>query len=138
MTHDPGTGGNLPIATLFNTLMHDVTLLFRKEFELARSELSWKASRLSNGAAMLGAAAAVGLAALLFLMAAATFAFALVVPAWAAALIVGGLAAIAAASLYLIGRKRLTGEGLYPERTVRTLRDDAEFTRRQMRGEPHG
>lgn len=133
MTHDPGSG-HLSIATLFNTLMHDVTLLFRKEFELARSELSWKAAQMSNGAALIAAAAVAGLGALLFLMTAATFALALVVEAWAAALIVGGIAGITAALLYAVGRNRLKGEHLYPERTVRTLRDDAEFTRRQMRG----
>lgn len=130
--------GNLSIGSLFNTLLHDLTLLFRKEFELARSELSMKASQMSNGAIMIGVGAVFGLAALLFLLAAVTFALAEVMPAWAAALIVAIAVGIVAAALFLTGRKRLKPDQLYPERTVRTLRDDAEFTRQRLRGGTHG
>jgi hypothetical protein len=137
MSLDPGNG-NLSVASLFNTLMHDVTLLFRKEFELARSEISVKVSEMSNGVIMIGAAAVAGLAALLFVMTAATFAIALVLPAWAAALIVAGIVGILAVALFSIGRNRLKAEHMVPERTVRTLRDDAEFTRQQFRGGGHG
>lgn len=130
--------GNTSISSLFNTLLHDVTLLFRKEIELARGELSMKVSELSNGAIMMAAGAVFGLAALLFLLTAITFALAEVMPPWAAALIVAAVVGIVAIGLLMAGRRRMRPAHLYPERTVRTLRDDAEFTRQQLRGGSHG
>ena len=72
-------------------------------------------------------------AGLLFLMLAAVFALILVLPAWAAALIVGGVAVILGAILLLKGRRDVGPRGLVPDRTLRTLREDAEWAREQMR-----
>lgn len=127
-------GNSTSIATLFNALLQDMTLLFRKEIELARTEMSQKVSELGSGAIYLAVGGLLAFAALLFLLAAAAFAIALVLPAWAAALIVGG-AVLFVSLLFLaagIGKFRLTH--LKPERTVRTLREDAAFARQQLRG----
>ncbi len=129
----PNNGG-LSITHLFTTLMTDISLLFRKEMELARAELSQKASDLGSGAIYMAIGGLLAFAALLFLLAAAAFAIALVLPTWAAALIVGGVVLIIGL-LFLAGgygKFRLTH--LKPERTVRTLRDDAAFAREQFRG----
>lgn len=122
------------LSTLFTALLQDLSLLLRKEIELARVEMSHKVSEMGNGAIYLAVGAVLGLAALLFLLAAAAFAIALALPAWAATLIVGG-AVLFVALLFVaagIGKFRLTH--LKPERTVRTLRDDAAFARQQLRG----
>ncbi len=122
------------IGTVFNALLQDITLLFRKEIELARAEMSQKVSSLGSGATYLAIGGLLAFAALLFLLAAAAFAIMLVLPAWAATLIVGG-AVLFVALLFLaagIGKFRTTQ--LKPERTVQTLRDDAAFARQQFRG----
>src|SRR5690606_31820936 len=85
----PNNGG-LSITHLFTTLMTDISLLFRKEMELARAEMSQKVSDLGSGAIYIAIGGLLAFAALLFLLAAAAFAIALTLPAWAATLIVGG------------------------------------------------
>lgn len=126
--------GNLPITALFNTLLHDLALLLRKEIELARSEMAVKAGRMTDGALMLGLAAVFGLAALLFLLATVALALAEVMPAWAAALVVGLAVGAVALVMFLSGRRRIRPGEFYPERTVRTLRDDAAVARRGFHG----
>lgn len=129
----PNNGG-LSITHLFTTLMTDISLLFRKEMELARAEMSQKVSNLGSGAIYIAIGGLLAFAALLFLLAAAAFAIALTLPAWAATLIVGG-GVLIIALLFLAGgygKVRLTH--LKPERTVQALRDDAAFAREQFRG----
>ena len=60
-------------------------------------------------------------------------ALALVLPPWAAALVVGGVATLAGLAAVLVGRRELAARNLVPHRTLQTLRDDAQWAKEQMR-----
>ena len=81
--------------------------LFRHEFESLKAELTKKAKGVAVGAGLLAGAGAVVLLALIMMMIAGVFALALVVPTWAAALIVAAFLLLIALVLVLVGLRQL-------------------------------
>ena len=110
------------VVELIKQITAQSSALARKELELAEAEMTAKGKRAGLGAGMLGSAGLLGLFALACATAAAILALALVVPGWAAALIVagvyGGLAGVAAQSarrrrLRLDAKEILSGRGVH-------------------------
>jgi hypothetical protein len=102
-----------------------VRALVHKDIEMAREEIASKAKHVGIGAGMFAAAGVVGLLALGALTAAAILGLAIVVPAWAAALIVGLGWAVVAAIIALMGKRNLAaGSPPVPSDTARTVKDD--------------
>jgi uncharacterized membrane protein YqjE len=118
------------VTELVRSLLSDVSLLVRKETELATIEMKAKARKAAVGMALLAAGAVLAILALATLIACAVIALAIVLPAWAAALIVAVvLLAIAAASA-LAGRARLRAAApLTPNETIDTVREDIGWLR---------
>ncbi|MFD0906017.1 phage holin family protein [Actinomadura sediminis] len=96
--HEPGTGELVRQAT------QQVSDLMRAELRLAVAELKDKGRHAGTGAGLLGGAGLVALYGVAVLLAAAVAAIALVLPVWAAALIVGGALLLVAGVLALMGR----------------------------------
>lgn len=119
------------LAELFSTLTSDITLLVRKELELAREELKGEASGLGKAAGALGAAAVVGLLCGVAFVMMAGFALDAVMPAWTAFLIVTIVLGIVAAVLGLQGQKRLKAINPKPEQTIETLKEDKQWLSEQ-------
>ena len=124
--------GRRSLGRLFADLAQDFGLLLRQEMALAKSEIFRKFGRMGLGAGLAAAAGLVALAGLLYLMAAAMMGIAIVLPEWAAALIVGGAAQLMAAELALVGRSRMRAEALLPERTINSLKDHAAWAKEQV------
>ena len=118
---------------LLADLARDLSRLVRQEMALARAEIVDKFGELGIGAGLVAVAGALAFAGLLYLMAAAMIGLAMVVPLWAAALIVGGVALLIAGALAMVGRAKMRANNLVPARTIKTLRDDAVWAREQMR-----
>jgi membrane protein len=127
-----GRPDELSTPQLVGRMAGDVGLLIRKEVELARQEITEGISAKLQGAAAFGVAAALGLFVLGFLGAAAAAALALVLPLWAALLIVAGVVLVGAVGAALFGRSRLK-ETVAPERAKRTIKEDVEWARAQLR-----
>ena len=81
--------------------------LVRDEIQLARTELTEKGKRAGMGAGMFGAAGVVALFGVAALLTGAILGIALVLPAWAAALIIGGGLFLFAGMIALVGRRNL-------------------------------
>ncbi len=81
--------------------------LFRHELESLKAELTKKAKGVAVGAGLLAGAGAIALLALIMMMIAGVFALALVVPTWAAALIVAAFLLLIALALVLVGLRHL-------------------------------
>ena len=81
--------------------------LFRHELESLKAELTKKAKGVAVGAGLLAGAGAVVLLALIMMMIAGVFALALVMPTWAAALIVAAFLLLIALVLVLVGLRQL-------------------------------
>ncbi|ANJ25502.1 phage holin family protein [Agromyces aureus] len=76
---------------LVGELPDTVSTLIKAEIDQIKAEISYKVKHFGIGAGLLAGAAVVGIFLLFTLITAAIFAFALIMPAWAAALTVGGI-----------------------------------------------
>lgn len=121
-----------PIGTVVSSVMDGVRSLIRQEVELAKIELTEAAAEKGRGAAFLAAAAVMALFALGFVALAGSAALDLVLPRWAANLIVGAVFVVIAAILLAVGRKALKTPAT-PELTQRTLKEDAAWAKQQLR-----
>ena len=127
-----GTRRGAPVADLIRSLLADVSLLVRREAALAAIELKAKASEVGGAVALLGAGAVVAVLAAGTLVAAAVLGLAIVLPAWAAALVVGVILLVLAAVLALLGRSRIrAATPLAPTETLDTVREDIAWMRHE-------
>lgn len=105
--HDSLTRDGRSVSALVSDLSEQVSRLVRDEFQLAQLELRGKAKSAGTGAGLIAAAAGIALFAAGALVACLILLLALVLPAWASALIVGVVLLAAAAVVGLIGRAQL-------------------------------
>ena len=126
------TEGNDDLSHLSNRdlLMHltqSLSLLAKKEIELAKTELR---SEIRSGIVMAGSfgvALAAGYAAVILLLVTCIFAFATFLPGWASGLIVSGFALLVSLLALLVGwRSRV--KAVLPH-TKETLKEDAQWTK---------
>ncbi len=99
--------------------------LVRHELDFAKAEMTEKAKRAGVGAGLFGVAGVVALYGLGVLIAAAVLGLALVLPGWAAALVVAGGLFLIAIIAVLIGRGSLKkATPAVPKDSVQSLRED--------------
>ncbi|MDQ6790889.1 MAG: phage holin family protein [Candidatus Dormibacteraeota bacterium] len=115
---------------LVKQLAEETSMLVRQEIELAKAEMTQKGKRAGLGLGQLGGAGLVALYALGALTACFIAALALLVPVWAAALIVTIVYGIVAGVLAMIGRRQLQqSTPLAPEKTQQTIKEDIEWVK---------
>lgn len=121
------------LGDLFADLSHQTSLLIRQEVQLARTELSQKATQAGHAGAMLGAGGVVVNAALLSFT--ATIVLLLVqlgLDAWAAA----GLTAVLLAAVgYVLMRSglRKLRQPLLPVETLESIKETAQWLKNESR-----
>lgn len=114
--------------TLIGELPDRVSDLVRAEIDQVKAELSYKAKHFGIGAGLIAAAALVGIFLLGSLIATGILALALVLPAWAAALIVSGVLLIII--LILVGIAALNfRRGSEPLESIESLRRDLDMVK---------
>lgn len=121
------------IGELFADLSQKTSLLIQQEVQLARSELSQKATQVGRASAMLGAGGMVANAALLTLVCTAILLLVqLGLDAWAAS---GLMAVLLAAVGYLLVRAGLhrLKQPLAPAETVDSLKETAQWLKNESR-----
>jgi len=121
------------LGELFSQLGEDLGQLVSTQMELARTELKEEAREAGQAAGMFGAGTVLGYLALTLLCFAAAWGLSEVVPEGVAFLIVGVVVGIAAGVALMLGKQRLDAAKDVAPQTVRTLKEDAEWTREQMR-----
>jgi len=97
----------LSTGELVGRLGEQVSRLVRDEFALARTELEQKGKEAGSGAALGGVAGVLAWFGVGALVVAAVAALALVLPVWAAALIVGGALLVVAGALGLLSVNKI-------------------------------
>jgi putative superfamily III holin-X len=111
-----------PWVDVLKTLGEELRSFIQQEMQLVKVELGSKIKQAGIGAGMFGAAGFMGFLAVGALTAAAILALALVVPAWAASLIVAAFYGLVAALLALSGKKKVqAATPLAPEQAIRTV-----------------
>jgi hypothetical protein len=127
----PGTRDDTIIG-LLRRLTDDLTKLFRQEAALASAEFLRSLTNLGKGVAAIAVAGVLLFAGVLVLLAAAVLALALVLPPWAAALIVGGCVVAIGLVLLQLARPKLNPAALKPSHSVRSLQMDKEVIARHV------
>lgn len=120
------------LGELFSELSQEASTLFRQEVQLAKVELSQKASKMGKEAAFIGAGGAIAYAGFLALIAAAIFGFAEFMPIWLSALLVGVVVAGIGYVLMQKGISALKEINPAPRRTIETLKEDKEWLKQQV------
>lgn len=116
---------------LIRSIGSDLSLLVRQQVELAKQEAREIAAEKAMGGGLLAAAAVLGLFFLGFLGLASAAALDLVMPRWAALLIVGGVYLVGAVIAAAMGRSALAAQAS-PERTKQTVKEDVEWAKRRL------
>jgi uncharacterized membrane protein YqjE len=117
---------------LLKQLSQDVSVLVRKEVELARAELTEKGKKAGMGAGMFGGAGMFALGAFGALTAALILLLAGAMEAWIAAVIVTAVWGAVAGVLALQGKHKVEEAGPpQPEQTVETVKEDVQWAKRQ-------
>ena len=107
----------------------------RSEVELAKAELAAKGKAAGIGAGLFGTAGMLAFFGAAVLITTVILALALVLPAWAAALIVGVVLLAAAGVAAMLGRNKVNeATPAKPERTVENVREDVDT----LKGGHHG
>ncbi|MEU1853081.1 phage holin family protein [Streptomyces sp. NPDC019990] len=118
------------VGELVSQAAEQLSRLVRQEVALAKQELAAKGRRAGRGGGLLGAAGAVAYAGFLALAGTGAAALSLVLPVWAAALIVTGVLFVIAAVLAVIGRGQLRrATPPTPEEALGSVRADVEAIR---------
>jgi F0F1-type ATP synthase membrane subunit c/vacuolar-type H+-ATPase subunit K len=126
---------NQTIQGLVAEALRESTDLAQKEFALFRTEVSQNVRTMFIGLAMVVGAAIFAIAAIMLFTEALVKWLATVVDSEAlAALIVGGVLAVVAIGLGLYGRSAMSSSALTPQRTVRSIKRDAEVLSERVTG----
>jgi Putative Actinobacterial Holin-X, holin superfamily III len=116
---------------LIRSIGADLSLLIRQQVALAKEEVRGIAAEKATGGALLAAAAVFALFVLGFASLAGAAALDLVLPRWAALLIVAGIYLVLAVIAVLIGRNALAAPAT-PEQTKQTVKEDLEWAKRKL------
>jgi xanthine/uracil permease len=119
------------LGELFAELAQETSTLVRQEVNLAKTEMSQKASRAGKHAGILAAGGAVAYAGLLAILAAVIVLLDNVMPLWLSALLVG---LVVAAVGYVLVRRALDAlkrEDFAPRETMETLKEDQRWAKDQ-------
>ena len=123
----PAVAPEASAGELVKQLSDQVSRLIRDELKLAEYEMTGKAKRIGRGAGMFGGSGLVALYGIGCLLAAAIIGLASVLPAWAAALIVGGALLVMAGLAALVGKSQVSKAAPpVPEQTVQSVKADVE------------
>jgi uncharacterized membrane protein YqjE len=119
------------IGELFAELSQKTTTLLRQEIQLAKVEMSQKASRVGKNVGFLLIGGVVAYTGLLALVAAGIILLGEVIAYWLSAAIIGVVIAAVGAVLVVKGANTLRQEEPTPRETVETLQEDKEWLKDQ-------
>jgi hypothetical protein len=129
--HAPEQGRSL--MSLFSDLLRETSSLVHKEAELAKVEISEKVSQVSSGLAELAIGGLIVFAGFIVTLIAIANGLAHILPPeqadWLAPLIVGVVVMVIGFIALQRGRRNVKPENLAPERTMESVRRDAQMVK---------
>jgi hypothetical protein len=121
------------LGRLVTTAVADMQKLLQQELALAKAELREEASSAGKAAGMYGGAGFAGYMVLVLVSFAAVIGLGHLIGTGWSALIVAAVWAIAGAVMFVLGRNRMRTVSPKPERTIETLKEDAQWARHPTR-----
>jgi hypothetical protein len=119
-------------AEVLRSLVANVQALVKKEIELAKLEITDIITARATAAGMFVGAAVLGLFILGFVGVTGAKALSLVLPEWAAWLIVTGIYTLLAGILAAVGARKLKSPPNVPERTKANYEETVEWAKRRV------
>ena len=119
------------LGELFTELAQETSTLVRQEVNLAKTEMSQKASTAGRHAGVLAAGGALAYAGLLAILAALIVLLDNVMPLWLSALLVGLVVVVVGYLLVRRGLDALKQEDFAPRETIETLKEDQRWAKDQ-------
>jgi MFS family permease len=130
----PATGnGGRGTGPLLRSIAADISTLVTKQIELAKQELAEMVGTRAKAVGVFGAAAVLGLFVIGFLGMAGAEALDLVLPRWAAMLIVAAVFAVLAAVAIVAARGWLRSSSSKPELIQESLKEDVRWAKQQLK-----
>ncbi len=127
------TADSRSVASLFTEITNGVSKLLRQEIDLARTEMTQKASAAGKDVGMIAGGGFVAYAGFLSVIAAVVLLIGHVIPLWLSALIVGLLVIGGGYLLIRTGLAAMKRTSLAPTSTVRSMQENAQWMREQVR-----
>ncbi len=128
-----GAADNRSLGDLFSELTHETRTLIRQEIELARTELTEKASKASRNAAYIGAGGAVAYIGINLLAFSLAFLLGSFMPVWLGFLIAGVIIALAGYLMAKKGIETLKKADFSLERTSESLKEDKQWIKEEIK-----
>ena len=122
------------LGTLVSQLSHQIPDLIRSEIRLAQAEMTQKGKQAGIGIGMFSAAGLLAFFGLGVLITMFVLLLALVLPSWAAALIVAVVLFAAAGAVAMVGKNKVAeGTPPKPERAMEGLKEDVATVKGERR-----
>ena len=123
--------GNM-FSDLFSDLVQELRTLVSKEIEVAKIEISEKASASIKNSVNVAIGASVAYLGIMAITAAAIFGLGEMIPVWLSALIVGGILTVSGALFAVVALRRLKKMKMKPEIAIANLREDKKWLKNQL------
>ena len=122
------------LGEMFAELSRETRTLVQQELQLAKTELTEKASKMGKGVGLLVGGGLIAYGGLLSIIAAMVLILIVIgLPPWAAALVGGVLVAGIGYLLIRSGLAALKPQELTPQKTIDTLKEDAQWLKAQVK-----
>ena len=122
------------LGEMFAELSSETRTLVQQELQLAKTELTEKASKMGNAAAFIVGGGVIAYAGMLAIVAALVLILiAIGLPPWAAAILAGLLVAGCGYLFIRCGLAALKAQELAPRKTIDTLKEDAQWLKAQTK-----
>jgi uncharacterized membrane protein YqjE len=121
------------VSDLLQDIVRNIQDIVRSEVRLAKTEFLEEVGKARAASVLLGVGALSGAFGLFFVLFAIVYALSIVVPDWAAALIVAAVLSISAAVMLRLGADRLKQVRPAPDQTIESLKENVEWAKRRAR-----
>jgi uncharacterized membrane protein YqjE len=125
------TGRERSMGDVLKDIVSNVQDMVRGEVRLAKAELREEAGRTAGAAKLIGIGAGLALLGAGFLLVSLTQLLALIMPAWVASLLVGGILAIAGFVMLGKGRAQFTVPA--PHKTIENVKENVQWMKDQTK-----
>ena len=121
------------LGQLLSRMTSDVSELFRKEVQLAKTEIKEDISGMAKAVGMFGGTGVAAIFGVLMLSFAAAWGLAALIPTGLAFLVVGLVYLIVAAILFFSAKAKIKAIKPGPEQTVETVKEDVQWAKQQIK-----
>jgi uncharacterized membrane protein YqjE len=121
------------ISEILQDVLRNLQSIVRSEVRLAKTEVGEELTKIKPAIVLLGIGAVCGLFGVLFLLLTTMYAIAIVLPLWASALVVAVVLIIITAITLKAGQKRMERVQPLPDKTIASMKENAEWARQQTK-----